>query len=273
MRVRPAQSTLRSLVARMALALALCAAIAGAQEEATPLQRIARSSFEVSGGEEAFGRQFKYSNGISRSPGIYGTFPALMVAVGGRVFPFASVGSPWGDIGLAGDYSLTLLQERDLRGASSSTVPTSYSPSVCVRIHPGSAARFLLLGASVGYAFTSFGRVGTPAAELPDATYRSVRPALDARLSLGPVSIYGVAAFRAIIDANAISARFYNPRGYGLDAEVGVALLFARRVEMRLSGRYERYSFAFTPPRGATFAGGSALDQLYGIRLSLAFVF
>ena len=242
------------------------------RSEKTPAQAVATSLLDVAPGGEASGRQFKYVSGIERTPDVYRLFPALTAAITARVFPLASMGGPWGDVGLAGDYSLTVLQTRDLRGASSSAAPTSHSLGACARLHPGTAARFLL-SACVGYALTSFGKLRSPASELPDVSYRSVRPALDARVTFGRFSVFGVAAFRAILDSNAISARFYNPIGYGFDGELGGGFMVVRRFEIRLFGRYESYSFSFRPPQGATFAAGSTLDQLYGIRLSLAFVF
>jgi len=238
----------------------------------TPAQQIATSWLDVALGGEASGRQFKYASGIEQNASVYRMFPAPTAAVGGTVFPLASLGWPWGDIGLAGDYSVTALRARDLRGATSSAAPTSHSLGACARVHPGAAAR-LLLGACVGYAFTSFGKVNAPASELPDVTYRSVRPAVSARFTFGVFSIFSVAAFRAIVDPNAISPRFYNPRGYGFDAELGGGLTVARRFEIRVLGRYESYSLSFRPPHGATFGAGSALDQLYGMRLSVAFVY
>jgi hypothetical protein len=248
------------------------AAKTGLRPGTTPAQLVATSLLEVAAGIEALGRQFKYNNGISPQPSLYRMFPARSADVSGKIFPFAAARRPWRDIGVAGAYSLTLLQKSDLQGAISSAMPSSHSFGLCARIHPGTDAT-VLLGACVGYAFTSFGRVGPPNAELPDVTYRSVRSAIDARLAFGSFSLLAAAAFRAMIATDAISARFYGPRGYGLDGEIGGAFMYVRRLEARLVARYERYSFGFTPPPGAAFAAGDALDHLYGVRASLAFVY
>lgn len=229
---------------------------------ATTAERVAKSFFEVALGADVFDRRFEYRNGISRSPSIERKLQAIAAGVSGKAFPFAGGGGPLAGIGIAADYSSALFR----------TTPYSYSFAICARIPMRSDAR-ALLGASVGYAVASFPSTGTPNAELPGVTYRSIRPAVDARVILGRFSIVTSTAFHATLDANAISTRFYNPRGYGFDAELGATLMFAPRFEWRLVARYTRYLFAFTPPEGATFGAGDALDQWYGARASLAFVF
>jgi hypothetical protein len=238
----------------------------------TTAQLAATSLVDLALGGQAAGREFVYENGITRLPYVYKLFPTLTTTVSGRVFPLATLGGPGGDIGIAADFSLTHLQGKDLRGALNNTVPISYSLELCARIHPWPDARLVLIP-SFGYALMSFGSVGPFNAALPDVTYQSLRPALDARVSFGNFSILAVAAFRAILDGEAISTRFYNPRGYGFDGEIGEAVRFLRRLEARLMARYERYSFTFRPSSGATFAPGFATDQLYGARLSLAVMF
>jgi hypothetical protein len=199
----------------------------------------------------------------------------LLIAPGtslrGQVFPLAKLGGPWGDIGIAASYVRIFSEDNDSGDATSDIHPTSYSAGLRARIHPGADPR-IILGVSVEYAFTSFRSVGLTPFDLPEVTYRSVRSAVDARIPLGPVSILGGVAFHAIVDANAISTRFYNPSGYGLDAEIGGAFMFVRRVEARLLADYELYSFALAPPSVHSVAG-SALDQFYGARLALGFVF
>lgn len=240
--------------------------------EATAAHLAVTSLLDVALGVEAVGRHFTYDNGISRKTDNYSLFPALGIGVRAKVFPFAASGAPWGDIGVAVDSSLTFLQTNELEGASTNTVPLSYSLGLCARIHPGTSERFLF-GASAGYAFASFGTVGPANSELPDVTYRSVRSAVDARVAFGRFSVLAAAALRVIADPGHISTRFYNPRGFGLDAEVGTAFMFVRRLEARVTARYEQYSFSFHPPPQAMFSAGNASDQLYGIRTSVAFIY
>lgn len=129
-----------------------------------------------------------------------------------------------------------------------------------------------MLGLSIGYACTTFTSVGPPDAELPNVTYRSVRPAVDARVPIGIFSILAGAAFHVLVDPGDISTRFYGPSGYGFASELGGALRIGSRFDMRLTGWYERYVLSFSPSPGAGFGAGNALDELYGGRLALGLV-
>jgi hypothetical protein len=243
-----------------------------ARSDATPAQREATSIVDVAVGAEAVGRHLAYANGISGKTNVYDLFPALGLGASAKLFPLAHFGRPWADIGIAGDGSFTVLQSNDLRGALSDTIPFSYWLGPCARIHPGASER-LLFGASVGYAITSFGVVGPPNSELPDVKYQSLRLAAGGRATFAPVSLVVGAAFRALLDPDGISTRFYGPRGFGFDAEAGVTVMVVRDLEARLAARYEQYSLSFHPPPGATFSAGHATDELYGVRASLALFF
>jgi hypothetical protein len=232
------------------------------RQVATPAQLVAGSTFELALRADFYGRRFEYRNGISPTPSLYSKAQPVSFGVSGKVFPFAASRGALGDLGISGDYAAAPLR----------TIPSFYSLGLCVRIHPREDAR-AVLSACVGYAVASFPSVGPPNAELPAVTYRWLRPALDARVGFGPVSVLVATAFRGALDPAGISTRFYNPQGYGFDADLGAAIMFARRFEWRLVASYERSLFAFTPPQGATFARGDALDQRYGARGSLAVVF
>lgn len=230
------------------------------------------SLLDVAVGVEAVGRRFRYTNGISPLAKVYNLFPGLGFGLGARAFPLRSLGRPWSDIGIAIDGTVVLLQTGQLDGALLHTVPTSYSGAFVARFHPTSTEAWIL-EASIGYAFTSFGSVGPPTAELPDVRYRALRPALDARMEFGRFSLAAAVAFRAILGSASASSRFYNPSGLGADAEIGAAYAVLRRLEARVTARYELYTFSFSPGPGATFAAGSALDQLFGVRASAALIF
>jgi hypothetical protein len=217
------------------------------------------------------GRRFEYKNGIQPHVSRYTLSPAPAAGVRGQLFPLAHAGAPWGDVGFIGEYTRIFSPLNDTSGAAADAFPSSYSAGLRARIHPGSDPR-LVVGASVEYAFTSRRAVGPAAAQLPDVTYRAVRPALDTRIYFGPFSLLQEVAFRAVVDRDAISTRFYAPQGFGLDAELGGALMLDRTIEARLAEDYELYSFVFEPPAGATFEAGSARDQLYGAELAVAFV-
>lgn len=217
------------------------------------------------------GRRFEYENGIQPHVSRYTLSPAPTAGVRGQLFPLAHAGGPWGDIGFVGEYLRIFSAMNDTSGVAADVFPSSCSAGLRARVHPGSDPR-VILGVSLEYAFTSRRAVGPASLQLPDVTYRSVRPALDARVYFGPFSLLQEVAFRAAVDENAISTRFYSPHGFGLDAQLGGALALGRAIEARLALDYELYSFAFDTPTGATFAAGSARDQLYGAELAVAFV-
>jgi uncharacterized protein YbjQ (UPF0145 family) len=240
--------------------------------DATPAHRAATSILDMAFCAEAVGRHFAYADGISGKTKVYDLFPALGLGARAKLFPLAHFGRPWADIGIVGDGSLTILQSHDLRGALSNMIPVSYSVGPIARIHPGASER-LVFGVSVGYAVTSFGSVGPPSSELPDVTYRSLRFAADGRATFGRFSLVAGAAFRALLDPDGISTRFYGPRGFGFDAEAGMTFMVVRNLEARLAARYEQYGVSFHPPPGATFSAGHATDELYGVGASIALLF
>jgi hypothetical protein len=148
----------------------------------------------------------------------------------------------------------------------------SYFVGLCARIHPGDSGR-AVLGACVDYALTYYGPLGPPTSESPDVSYRSIRPALETSVAFGAFALSASAAGRIIVDPSDISTRLYNPKGLGFDAEVAAAWMFVRRLDARVYGRYEHYSFTLTPPAKANFGKGSANDELFGVGLAVAAVF
>jgi hypothetical protein len=226
---------------------------------------------DLAAGAEAMGRHYVYDNGISTSPYTYRLTAAPAVRVNGSVYPLAMTGKIWGDLGLTFDYARVFVATSELGGARSGTIPTSWGVGLRGRLRIGPPR--VVVGASVGYAASYFGVAGPANAELPAVDYRSVRPAIDVRLLLGPVSILGEGAFRAIVDPSAVSSRFLTPHGFGFDGNLGVGWLFLRHLEARLVGRYERYAVSFAAPPNTILRAGSITDQWYGARLALALLF
>ena len=241
------------------------------EETFDAMRAYATSMFYLDVGAAAAGRQYSYRSGITPATNEFSLFPAPAFGVRAKVFPLHDLGRPWADIGVTADVSLMLVQSSQLDGASATTEPLAYGGGLYVRFHPMRSER-ILVGVSAGYALTSFGSVGAPNAELPDVHYRAVRAAVDGRVALGKFAVTTAVGFRAMVDPNGISTRFYNPSGYGLDAELGASFMFASQFEVRLAGEYERYAFSFSPI-GATFGAGAALDEIFAVRLSIGFVY
>jgi hypothetical protein len=235
----------------------------------TPVQIVAASVLDVALAGEVVGRHFDYRNGIQPNVSRYTLPPAPGARVRAQLFPLTRAGAPWADVGILAEYVRIYSDMNSTSSAAAAVFPESASAGLRARIHPGS--RFVV-GLSAEYTFTSRRSVGPSGSELPDVTYRAVRPAVDTRVSFGRFSLLGEVGYRAILDNGAISTRFYSPEGRGFDAEFGAALLLARAIEARFAVDYELYSFAFTPPSGTTFGYGSARDELYGAQLAIAFV-
>jgi hypothetical protein len=235
----------------------------------TAAHRVATSDLDASVGGDVDGRHFVYRNGIAPHARTFNLFPAFGAGARVALFPLARAQGGWKDIGVLGEY-WQLLSGGQTGGTGANVRPSAYAVGLRTRIHPGHER--LLLGVSVAYAFLSFGAAGPQPAELPDVKYRSVRPALDARIAFGNVAVFGAAAFHFLVDESGISTRFYAPSGYGVDGELGGALMIVPGLEARLSAWTSLYSLRFNPPAGATFRAGGALDESYGARLAIAFV-
>lgn len=227
----------------------------------------ARSLVELSLTGQAAWRRFAYANGITGAARVQTNVPFPGVALAGAVFPLAWTGTAWGDFGLTAEYDRLFLPTNTVNGFASDLSPTSYAAGLRARVHPGRNPRVVVV-ASASYAVTTFGPVGPETSDLPQVIYRALRPGLDLRVQLGVVSLTAAAGFRWIVDPSAISTRFYAPRGYGADGEVGAGVVVASRLILTLSLGYERYAFDFTAPSETALGAGGALDQI--LRAGLA---
>jgi hypothetical protein len=277
----PAASQAATAPAAPAHEEAAVAVSAGGQGETPPDRAdqkvvrgvIDRELFEVEAGGEAMGRHFDYNDGYSANLRSYNLFPAPAVAVGGQVYPFAGTKGILGDIGVAGSYSQLLFVQSTVGSSQLPTTSSSYWGGVRVRIHAGET---VLLGASLSYASTSFtfsSASSSVGAQLPNETYQAIRPAVDARVPFGRFALLGTVAFRAVVSSDGLSSRFRSPSINGVEAEVGGAAKIVDGLEARLLGSYERYFYSFGPAPGDVYVAGGALDQFFGARLTVAYLF
>lgn len=172
----------------------------------------------------------------------------------------------WRHVGLVGEGAVMFV--RGAWSGAADQVPIEYLGGFRFR----GALGPVRCSTSLTYAFSSFGSVGPPVAELPNVAYRAVRAEVGALLPLGRLSLLGSVGLRAMVDPNGISSRFYGPKGVGLDVLVGGTFRVTRHVDLRLVGQYERYSFVFTPP-SAAFGHGSATDERIAARLGASIAF
>ncbi len=241
-----------------------------------PRGRPARSLLEIELGGEAAGRHFVYNDGITANLRSYNVLPAAMFEIGAELFPFAGETGVLRDIGFTGAFARSLFLDSSVSGGSSvSTAEMSYGAGLIVRIHPG-GNEGPVIGISDAYASQSFDFGGTPsplASQVPSVAYGANRTAVDARFPLGRFAFLAEAGFRAVFSAGAVAARFRSTSVEGIDAGLGGALTIVPGWEVRLVADYERYFYAFSPVPGDVYVAGGALDQFFGARLALAWIY
>jgi hypothetical protein len=235
-----------------------------------------KSLFDVEVGGDVVGRRFDYRDGISENLRSYSVAPAAMASMAADVFPFAGASGILRDVGLTGSYGRSLFLKSALPGGNDlSSAETAYSFGLRVRIRPwGDGAA--LLGASYEYAGQSFvfDSAGPPIdTQVPSVDYRANRIAIDTRIPLGRLAFLASAGFRAVLSAGDVASRFRESSADGVDGTLGVSVTVASGWEARLIGDYERYFYAFQPMPGDGYVAGGALDQFFGGRLAVAYVY
>ena len=235
-----------------------------------------RSLLAVEIGGDAVGRHFEYTDGVSNNLRPYDVAPAAMVSASAAVFPLAGASGFVRDIGVIGGYSRSLFLHSALAGSQDlSTVESAYSVGLRVRIHPWGDDG-TLFGVSDEYAAQSFVFASAGASmdsQVPSVDYRANRTAVEVRVPLGRFALLGGVGFRAVFDAGAVASRFRSPTVDGIDAEAGASFTVAPGWEARALLDYERYFYSFQPIPGDGYVAGGALDQFFGARLALAYIF
>jgi hypothetical protein len=285
--VSPALTAYKAPPTRERSAIPEGEAVAGVTTEAAPSEshdsvsnrpsgRIARSLFEFELGEETAGRNFVYNDGVTANLRTYNVLPAAMFTVKAEVFPLAGATGVLRDVGVIGAFSQSLFLQSSVAGGSNvSTSDTSYVGGLRVRIHPG-GNEGPVIGISDAYASQSFDFDGTPAAlanQVPSVAYSANRTAVDARVPVGKFALLAEAGFRAVLNAGSVAQRFRSTSVEGLDAELGGAFEVARGWETRLVADYQRYFYSFSPVPGDAYVAGGALDQFFGARVALAWIY
>jgi hypothetical protein len=243
-------------------------AVSGPAEpkQAPPAAAIVASSWlDIELAADAAGRRFEYDNGIAPAPRISRRVPLPGMNIAAHVYPLVALR------GAAHDIGLVAYVQRVFPTTVIDIVPTELALGGQARVHPWGATG-TLFNISFAYAITTFDSTG-PDEGLPSVSYRAVRVALNTRFPLGRVAVLAGAAFREPLAPQSISTEFYRPAGHGADATLGLGWMVARGLEARLVSHVQRYWFAFRPPAGALFDAGHAIDDVFGIRLGLAFVF
>lgn len=243
---------------------------------ARPRGDIAHDLFDLEVGGEAAGRHFDYHDALSSNLRSYSVFPAALWTAHAEVFPFADFTGFIRDVGIMGAYSRSLfLSSATSNKLTLHTVESSYLVGVRVRLRPlGDDG--VILGISDGYASQSVefdSAQGLLDAQLPAVNCKANRTAVDGRVPFGKVSVLAEVGYRIVFDCGIVAQRFRRSSVGAIDAEVGGALSLARGWEARLVADYERYFYSFKPIPGDGYVAGGALDEFFGARLGLAYIF
>ncbi len=248
---------------------------------ARPRGILARALFVAEADVEAGGRDFRYSQPITSNLRPYNVISVPLLRAAGELFPLADASLAGGsgllrDVGVFGDYSRALFLKSSLKdGSSFQTDETAYMVGLRARIHPaGDTGTVIALSDAYAVQLLTFAASGTSVgSELPEVRYTSNRSAVDLRVPFGNVAGLVGLGYRLVVDGGPLGKRFHDSRVNGFDAELGAALAPGGGWQALLVAHYERYSYGFKPQPGDAFAAGGALDQFFGCRLGLAYVY
>lgn len=220
-------------------------------------------------------RRLQYTQAITNNLPTYSVAAVPWLGFRGALFPFARTSVPvLRDVGLYGDFGHSLYQQSVVAGSTQrlDAAWTSYDAGVRARVPlPRRAA----VGLAFGYGGVSFlfQQNGQLVGDTPSVDYRYLRPAVDARLSLGPVTFWADFGYRALLSAGYVASHFPHASVGGVDLGAGVSVSLPRHFALSLSGQYQRYFYDLKPQPGDPYVAGGALDELGVGELALAYVY
>jgi hypothetical protein len=115
-----------------------------------------------------------------------------------------------------------------------------------------------------------FGGARLPGYLLPAGTIQYWRPGLEGRAWIGPVSLGAGAAYLLVVRQDFLDTYFPRASTGGLEASVR-ASMDVGRVELTLSGRYQRFFSSLHPQPYDPYVAGGSLDELFAVDLACGF--
>ena len=244
---------------------------------ARPKHFAANELFEVGVAFEMGGRHMTFSDAISQNIRPYDVLGAPMIAASGAVYPAAGTTIPvLKDLGITGRFAMVV-------GLTSSTkngkegIGTSF-----LRFRAGLRWRFLprdekgpvlALTGDFGKDIFSFDNAGDLAASVPSVDYTYLRAGGEVRLPIGPLALELGGGYRGLLGVGETGGRFRDGTALAFDGFLGLAVPLPAGFEARLSGDYTRVFYAFHPEVGDAYVAGGAVDELFGARLGVAYVY
>ncbi len=244
--------------------------------DASPVTRPSRETppwIDAAAGLELGVRDLHYNDRVTTNLRSYTVVGAPLAAAAIDVAPFAGFASDaLRGFGLVGSYATSIGLST---GAGSGNLPTTWS-----RFSAGPRFRLgigedpvVSVGGSLTYGGESFSfsRASGPLPTgLPAVDYRDVRPALEARVRLGRISLRAEAGYDHLLSTGDVGARMQGTSAAGVDAGLSASVALGLGFEARLGAEYRRYFYAFHPAPGDTFVAGGAVDQMACLRAGLA---
>ena len=227
----------------------------------------------IRAGVESGSRDFTYVDRLTSTLRSYTLFAAPIAVADAELYPLARTrAAVLKDLGVTFDYAVALgLSSSDSSGSSVSTAWSSFDVGARERIHAG---RSWLLGLHGGYGQMSYsfsGALDAPAA-LPGVEYRFVRGGADARVALGPFSVYGSGSYLYVLSTGPIGTYFSRESVGGVEGRVGLARALGYGFEVSLEVAYTRFFYTLNPQPGDAYVAGGALDQMAFGSLGVAYV-
>jgi hypothetical protein len=231
-------------------------------------------TFSIRAAIETGSRDFTYVDRLTPTLRSYSLFAAPLGVVDAELYPLARLGTPvLKDFGVTFDYAIAFgLSSADSGGTSVSTAWSMFDVGAHERIHVGRSG---LLGVHAGYGQMTYSFNGglEATAELPGVQYRYVRGGADARVALGPFSVYGSGSYLDVLSTGPMGTYFARASVGGLEGRVGIARTLGSGFEVSLELAYTRFFYSLNPQPGDAYVAGGALDQMAFGSLGVAYVF
>ncbi len=238
------------------------------------------------------GRFFSYHQPITSNLRDYSVFGAPGFAIAAEVFPMAMLKTPViQGLGIVADFRMALgLGSKTKDGTKVDTgwnrfdVGLHYRQPLAKLAKKGDKAVVLGLKGTFGRdSFSLTTKDATLAQETPAATYLFLRAGLDGEFPAGPIFLTLRGGYLGAFSAGEVQKRFKDqatqdgpgraPSLGGVDLGGGVTVPIASGFEIRFTGEYVRWFYAFKPKPGDAYIAGGALDQNVHLELGPAYVF
>ena len=105
---------------------------------------------------------------------------------------------------------------------------------------------------------------------LPAGTIQYWRPGLEGRVQVGSVVLGAGAAYLLVVRQDFLSAYFPRAKKGGLEASLRGSMDVGK-VNLTLSGKYQRFFYSLNPEPYDPYVAGGALDELFAVDLACAF--